>query len=103
VIEFDPYGAEYTKDPYPFYARLRDEAPVYHNEARNFWALSRYHDIVAAHADDRIFCSSGGVTIEGHEAALPLLIVQDRPAEHFYHQPLGPAMRRRMAGPRGWW
>jgi cytochrome P450 len=80
VIEFDPYGAEYTKDPYPFYARLRDEAPVYHNEARNFWALSRYHDIVAAHADDRIFCSSGGVTIEGHEAALPLLIVQDRPA-----------------------
>jgi len=80
VIEFDPYGAEYTKDPYPFYARLRDEAPVFHNAERNFWALSRYHDIVAAHADDRTFCSSGGVTIEGYEAAMPLLIVQDRPA-----------------------
>jgi cytochrome P450 len=80
VIEFDPYGAEYTKDPYPFYARLRDEAPVFHNSKLNFWALSRYHDIIAAHADDRTFISSSGVSIEGYEASMPLIIVQDRPA-----------------------
>ncbi|MDX2358168.1 hypothetical protein [Dietzia sp. PP-33] len=29
------------EDPYPFYARLRAEAPVYHNPELDFWALSK--------------------------------------------------------------
>lgn len=38
---FDPYSKEYFADPYRIYKQLRDEAPVYHNTERNFWALSR--------------------------------------------------------------
>ena len=79
MVEFNPYGREYTRDPYPIYAQLRDEAPVFHNPEMNFWALSRYDDVVAAHRDAKTFCSSKGVTIEGHEAAMPLLIVKDQP------------------------
>ncbi|MCX2931777.1 cytochrome P450 [Mycobacterium sp. CVI_P3] len=35
----------YLGDPYPTYARLRKEAPVFWCEAGNFWALTKYEDI----------------------------------------------------------
>jgi len=84
---FDPYSKEYFANPYPIYKQLRDEAPVYHNAERKFWALSRFDDIHAAHKDTARFLSSGGVTIEGHEAGLPFLIVKDG-AEHAWHKGL---------------
>jgi len=86
-LTFDPYGKEYLADPYPIYKRLRDEAPVYHNAERKFWALSRYDDVVAAHKDVVRFLSGGGVTIEGYEAGHPLLIVKDAP-QHTWHKSL---------------
>ncbi len=86
-VHFDPYSKEYFADPYSIYKRLRDEAPVYHNPQRKFWALSRFDDVYAAHKDVARFLSSGGVTIEGYEAAQPLLIVKDG-AEHVWHKSL---------------
>ena len=41
-VVLDPYAYEFHDDPYPTYARLRAEAPLYHNEEREFWALSRH-------------------------------------------------------------
>jgi cytochrome P450 len=35
----------YLGDPYPIYARLRKEAPVFWCKSGNFWALSKYEDI----------------------------------------------------------
>jgi cytochrome P450 len=87
TISFDPYGKAYFADPYPIYKRLRDEAPVYHNAERNFWALSRFADVQAAHKDTARFLSSGGVTIEGVEKGFPLLIIKDG-AEHARHKSL---------------
>jgi len=84
-VMFDPYSAQYFADPYPVFKRLRDELPLYHNAERNFWALSRYEDVFAAHRDVARFLSSGGVTIEGMEAGFPLLIVKDAP-EHSWHK-----------------
>lgn len=78
---FDPYSREFVENPFPMYARLRDEAPVYRNEEHGFWAISRYEDVYKAHRNARIFCSSGGVTIEGVEKGRPLLILKDQP-EH---------------------
>lgn len=63
-IEFDPFSATFFDDPYDTYARLRDEAPVYFNEHYGFYALSRYADVVAAHADPARFVSSYGITVE---------------------------------------
>lgn len=37
--------AFYLGDPYPTYARLRREAPVYWCESGGFWALTRHDDI----------------------------------------------------------
>jgi len=64
MLHFDPYSTEFHHDPYPLYARLRAEAPVFHQKAMNFWVLSRYDDVVAAHADEATFTSKFGVTIE---------------------------------------
>jgi len=64
VVEFNPYDWQVHEDPYPLYRALRDEAPVYHNEALGFWALSRHADVLAAIRDWRRFSSSNGVALE---------------------------------------
>jgi cytochrome P450 len=87
MIEFNPYDKAFANDPYPLYKRLRDEAPVYECAPLNFWALSRYADVVQAHRDFKTFSSAGGVTIEGFDAMVPLLIVKD-PPEHPWHKAL---------------
>ena len=45
---YDPWNVEIDLDPYPTYARLRSEAPVYYNEKVDFWALSRFDDVEVA-------------------------------------------------------
>jgi cytochrome P450 len=47
-VYYDPYDVGITADPYPVYARLRDEVPLYYNERYDFWALSRYTDVEKA-------------------------------------------------------
>ncbi len=49
-------------DPYPTFRRLRDEAPVYHDEQRDIWALSRFDDVYAAARDWETFSTSAGGT-----------------------------------------
>ena len=39
MIDFNPYDYDFHEDPYPIYARLRAEAPVYWNDEIGFWAL----------------------------------------------------------------
>ena len=87
LIEFNPYDKAFANDPYPIYKRLRDEAPVYQCAPLNFWAVSRYADVLEAHRDFKTFSSAGGVTIEGLDAMVPLLIVKD-PPEHLWHKAL---------------
>src|SRR4029079_15321063 len=45
-VYYDPYDYVIDADPYPVWKRLRDEAPVYHIEQLDFWALSRYDDVL---------------------------------------------------------
>ncbi len=47
-------SAAVLADPYPLYARLRDEDPVHWSEAHEAWLVSRYDDVVAAFADGRL-------------------------------------------------
>jgi len=47
-------------DPYPVYRRLRDEAPLYHDERQDLWVLSRFDDVQAASKDWETFSSSVG-------------------------------------------
>jgi cytochrome P450 len=90
MVEYSPFSREITDNPFPVYRRLRDEAPVYHNEEVGFWALSRYEDVIAAHLDTDTYSSAHGVTIEGVDRGAPFLIVKD-PPEHTPHRKI--AMR----------
>ena len=38
-VYYDPYDVDINADPYPTFRRLRDEAPIYHNERYDVWAL----------------------------------------------------------------
>jgi cytochrome P450 len=58
AVVYDPFSNLGTDDPYPLYARLRDEAPAYHNPDRGFWALSRFDDVQTAARDWGTFSSA---------------------------------------------
>jgi cytochrome P450 len=58
ALVYDPFSNLGTDDPYPLYARLRDEAPAYHNADRGFWALSRFDDVQTAARDWETFSSA---------------------------------------------
>jgi cytochrome P450 len=72
-MEYNPYSPEVQADPYPLYKRLRDEAPVYHNEQMRFWALSRFEDVWDATLDWRTYSSSHGPLIEEMENSLSII------------------------------
>ena len=61
---FNPFDYAFHEDPYPVYARLRAEAPVYHNEAQGFFAFSRHADVLAAFKDWRTYTNRFGVSLE---------------------------------------
>ena len=63
-VTFDPYDYAIHEDPYPTYARLRDEAPVFHNADVGFWALSRHVDVLAGFRDNETFSSANGVSLD---------------------------------------
>ena len=82
-VYWDPYDTEIDDDPYPVWKRMRDDAPVYRNEQYDFWALSRFKDIEAAHKDPA-FSSAHGTVLErmtGDVDATGMMIFTD-PPEH---------------------
>jgi cytochrome P450 len=64
AVRYDPYDYAVHEDPYPIYARLREESPLYYNDELDFWALSRHADVVAAFRDVERFSSSYGVSLD---------------------------------------
>ena len=86
TVEFDPFSEVFFNDPFNTYRRLRDEAPVYHNEKYGFWALSRYEDVEPALKDFETYSSSRGITLDMYLAdpdpnQIPMIIMMD-PPEH---------------------
>jgi cytochrome P450 len=63
-MELNPFSYEFHADPYPTYRWLRDEAPLYRNDAMDFYALSRFRDVLAATQDWQVYSSAEGTTVE---------------------------------------
>ncbi|MGH9233657.1 MAG: cytochrome P450 [Acidimicrobiales bacterium] len=83
-LYWDPIDVAIDDDPYATWRRLRDEAPLYRNERYDFWALSRFADVEAAHRDPATFVSSHGTVLElMTDKPVPsgMMIFQD-PPEH---------------------
>ena len=61
-LTFDPYRDE--QNPFPRWKRLRDEAPLYHNEERGFFMLTRHADVKSVLRDWRTYSSADGVVLD---------------------------------------
>lgn len=57
-LQFDPFDPAVKANPYPFYAALRRQAPVFHVAAKGMWAVSRHADVAAALKRPDVFSSS---------------------------------------------
>ena len=79
VTEYNPYAPDVIENPYPYYAWLRAERPVYQNTQLGFWAISRYEDVVAAARNIEVFSSAQGVGPA--KIRLPMMLTKD-PPEH---------------------
>jgi len=64
AVVYNPYDYAIHEDPYPTYARLRAEAPLYRNQDKGFWALSRHADVGAAFRDSTAYSSAEGVSLD---------------------------------------
>jgi len=64
ALHYNPYDYAVHEDPYPVYARLRVEAPLYRNDELDFWALSRHADVLAAFRDPARLSNRFGVSLD---------------------------------------
>ena len=98
-VYYDPYDLELNKDPYPMFARIREEAPLYYNAQHDFYALSRFDDVNKALIDHETFISGKGALLEiiksGMEIPPGTLIFEDPPVHNIHRNLLS-----RMFTPR---
>ncbi len=50
-LRYDPYDYDIDEQAQAIWKRLRDEAPLYRNDEYDYWAGSRYDDVIAGHLD----------------------------------------------------
>jgi cytochrome P450 len=83
-LYYDPWDYTIDADPYPVWRRLRDEAPVYYNERHDFYALSRYDDVLNGLIDNETFKSGHGIVLEMITPEpyedIEMMIMKDPPA-----------------------
>jgi cytochrome P450 len=90
-VYYDPYDVEINADPYPTYERLREEAPIYHNERYDFWALSRHEDVHEALMNWQLFSSSHGDLLDILKSSIELpkgVVMWEDPPLHTTHRGL---------------
>ena len=79
ITAYSPFARDVQENPYPFYAWLRQEHPVYYNAHFDFWALSHYDDVVQAARNHEVFSSAQGV---GPDKRYGLSMITNDPPIH---------------------
>ena len=88
-LYYDPFDFEIDSDPYPIWARIREEAPLYYNERYDFYAVSRFADVEKVFVDWRTFSSAHGTVLELIKADMdipPGSIIFEDPPGHDLHR-----------------
>lgn len=106
---FNPFHGPQLADPYPFYARLRAEEPVFYSPMLRMWYVTRHDDIVAVLRDTARFSSIDAInmpldyTEETQRVAQTLflsertLVDNDPPAHTSIRRMVSRAFTQRMA------
>jgi pimeloyl-[acyl-carrier protein] synthase len=74
MSQYDLNSAEFLRDPYPVYDRLRAADPIHWSAENEYWILTRYADIVSLIQDDRLSSDRIGA----HASRMP-----DQAKQHF--------------------
>jgi cytochrome P450 len=91
AVHYDPYDVDIDRDPYPTWRWLRDETPLYRNEALDFYALSRWDDVKPALVDWDTYRSGRGTVLEIISAGVeipPGIVLFEDPPIHDAHRAL---------------
>ena len=90
-VFYDSADFDITRNPYPTFKRMRDEAPLYYNEERDFYAVSRFDDVAGVLSNNKTFINKYGGTIDliksGIEIPPGTVLFEDEPA-HGIHRSL---------------
>jgi len=83
-VDYHPLDPRVMRDPYPYYAELRANAPVYQVPSSGLRVVSRYRDVLFALRHPELFSSApmaggGGVVRSGSLASNETLIASDPP------------------------
>src|SRR5688572_12990978 len=78
-VIFDPWSAEVQADPYPFYARLRQESPVCRLAAEDAWVVTRYDDVRTVTQDHQRFSVREGLGVRRDHMGGNVLVQKDPP------------------------
>ena len=90
-VYYDPYDVEINADPYPAYARLREQAPAYYNDRYDFWMLTRHDDVQKALVNWKTFSSTRSDILDLIKAGVDLpggVILFEDPPVHTMHRGL---------------
>jgi cytochrome P450 len=81
---YDPYDYEVDANAHAVWKRLRDEAPLYYNDKYDFFALSRFDDVLPAMLDTSTFSSAHMTVLEmmGPEKNSGGMMIFMDPPEH---------------------
>jgi len=98
-MDYDPFSDDVMRDPWPYYARLRREAPVYYSEKYDTWFLSKFEDIRASTTND-VFSAEKGVSpemviLKSPPPPDPVFSMLDLPRAKYYRKIFSPRYTRR--------
>jgi cytochrome P450 len=92
--DFDPLAEEFVRDPHAVWARLRASCPVARGARWDFWALTRYDDVVAASSRPGTFTSAQGIVVPPNPVSGRRAPLHFDPPEHArYRRPLNALLR----------
>ena len=98
-LSWDPFDWKLHADSHPVWRRMREEAPCYRNDEYDFWALTRFQDVLDALVDYQTYSSASGDILEviraGQNEYTESMISEDPPLHTVHRKMLSRAFTPR--------
>ena len=70
-LDVDPFSTAFMDDPYPGYARMREQGAAVYSEQYDCWVVARHDECQAVLTDFETYCSSAGVGLSNFRKEKP--------------------------------
>ena len=97
-LYWDPFDYKLHENAFPTWRRMREEAPIYYNEKYDFWALSRFQDVLDTYVNWKSYSSANGDILEiirgskgQNNFSLANMIAEDPPIQQIHRSMLSRA------------